>query len=437
MLSCTTSRRASSSSPQTPTPSAYPLLSNFPCLAPPLSFPPPSSPGPSSPIRPPRPAHLHRLPRCRRRLRPRRRSFPSPSPSCSPRTLRDVPQAVRSLFVYGSALVSSRALARPRLSSSRSSATRDVSSAAPSTHAHRATAPPSGISSHGWAELCAAATHECRRLSRSPDFPPQLLRGIQGVIRFPAAGAPVRLTFNPPTRTPEGEDLPFQRRLHPPAQIKLHFQQTTSALQLDGAPPPRQPAGNLRGKRLPTTLKSTPDIVLPVPLRQLWHLSDCAQRKVPRAPDQHHIRNAPSTAVTEARQRCVVRRPGPAAPRTGGGAQRGMGGRQGAGRSGRRRARCFPAGATRTGCRPLVTMGSSRAFADVTHANDFGVADQPVAVGAGRANKFDGKISAFPARAGGGAVELEVCLAPETMAALILDEEFMFYVSSSSSSSPP
>ncbi|KAG1346456.1 hypothetical protein COCNU_06G002850 [Cocos nucifera] len=52
-----------------------------------------------------------------------------------------------------------------------------------------------------------------------------------------------------------------------------------------------------------------------------------------------------------------------------------------------------------------------------------------LALRSGRANKFDGKISAFPGREGGGSVELEVCLAPDTMAALLQDDEFMRYVS--------
>ncbi|KAJ0909408.1 putative transferase [Helianthus annuus] len=60
--------------------------------------------------------------------------------------------------------------------------------------------------------------------------------------------------------------------------------------------------------------------------------------------------------------------------------------------------------------------------------NDFGWG-KPVAVRSGRANKFDGKISAFPGREGGGSVDLEVVLSPETMAELEMDEEFMQYVS--------
>ncbi|KAG9453892.1 hypothetical protein H6P81_006796 [Aristolochia fimbriata] len=69
-----------------------------------------------------------------------------------------------------------------------------------------------------------------------------------------------------------------------------------------------------------------------------------------------------------------------------------------------------------------ITMGSSPRFP--MYDNDFGWG-RPVAVRSGRANKFDGKISAFPGREGGGSVDLEVCLAPETMAALETDTEFM------------
>ena len=50
---------------------------------------------------------------------------------------------------------------------------------------------------------------------------------------------------------------------------------------------------------------------------------------------------------------------------------------------------------------------------------------KPVAVRSGRANKFDGKISAFPGRDGGGSVDLEVVLSPETMAGIESDPEFI------------
>ncbi|KAK6135850.1 hypothetical protein DH2020_030416 [Rehmannia glutinosa] len=85
--------------------------------------------------------------------------------------------------------------------------------------------------------------------------------------------------------------------------------------------------------------------------------------------------------------------------------------------------RCFPLG-NFDGA--MITMGSSPRFP--MYDNDFGWG-RPVAVRSGRANKFDGKISAFPGREGGGCVDLEVVLAPGTMAGLESDPEFMQYVS--------
>ncbi|XP_057981712.1 uncharacterized acetyltransferase At3g50280 [Malania oleifera] len=85
--------------------------------------------------------------------------------------------------------------------------------------------------------------------------------------------------------------------------------------------------------------------------------------------------------------------------------------------------RCFPLG-NFDGA--MITMGSSPRFP--MYENDLGWG-RPVAVRSGRANKFDGKISAFPGRDGGGSVDLEVCLSPETMTALENDSEFMQYVS--------
>lgn len=73
-----------------------------------------------------------------------------------------------------------------------------------------------------------------------------------------------------------------------------------------------------------------------------------------------------------------------------------------------------------------ITMGSSPRFP--MYDNDFGWG-RPLAVRSGKANKFDGKISAFPGREGGGTVDLEVVLAPETMAGIESDHEFMQYVS--------
>ncbi|KAI3419460.1 uncharacterized protein J3R85_013145, partial [Psidium guajava] len=69
-----------------------------------------------------------------------------------------------------------------------------------------------------------------------------------------------------------------------------------------------------------------------------------------------------------------------------------------------------------------ITMGSSPRFP--MYENDFGWG-RPVAIRSGKANKFDGKISAFPGREGGGSVDLEVVLAPETMDGIERDAEFM------------
>lgn len=73
-----------------------------------------------------------------------------------------------------------------------------------------------------------------------------------------------------------------------------------------------------------------------------------------------------------------------------------------------------------------IMMGSSPRF-DM-YGCDFGFG-KPVAVRCGTANKFDGKVSAFPGREGGGSVDLEVCLIPEYMAALLNDKEYMDAVS--------
>ncbi|KAI5663596.1 hypothetical protein M9H77_22919 [Catharanthus roseus] len=74
----------------------------------------------------------------------------------------------------------------------------------------------------------------------------------------------------------------------------------------------------------------------------------------------------------------------------------------------------------------MITMGSSPRFP--MYDNDFGWG-RPLAVRSGRANKFDGKISAFPGREGNGSVDLEVVLESETMAGLENDMEIMQYVS--------
>ena len=72
-----------------------------------------------------------------------------------------------------------------------------------------------------------------------------------------------------------------------------------------------------------------------------------------------------------------------------------------------------------------MTMGSSPRFP--MYDNDFGWGP-PLAIRSGKANKFDGKISAFPGRQGNGSVDLEVVLEPETMAGLENDMEFMQFV---------
>ncbi|KAG5053028.1 hypothetical protein AAZX31_02G238900 [Glycine max] len=86
-----------------------------------------------------------------------------------------------------------------------------------------------------------------------------------------------------------------------------------------------------------------------------------------------------------------------------------------------RNPRCFPLGNPDGAS---ITMGSSPRFP--MYDNNFGWG-RPLAVRSGRANKFDGKISAFPGRDGTGTVDLEVVLAPETMEALESDPEFMKY----------
>ncbi|KAK3135419.1 hypothetical protein QOZ80_5BG0418680 [Eleusine coracana subsp. coracana] len=88
--------------------------------------------------------------------------------------------------------------------------------------------------------------------------------------------------------------------------------------------------------------------------------------------------------------------------------------------------RCFPLGNPDGAA---LTMGSSPRF-PMYDGNDFGWG-RAIAVRSGRANKFDGKMSAFPGRDGDGSVDVEVCLAPDTMACLLTDAEFLRYVSSS------
>nr|XP_018906382.1 PREDICTED: BAHD acyltransferase DCR-like [Bemisia tabaci] len=80
---------------------------------------------------------------------------------------------------------------------------------------------------------------------------------------------------------------------------------------------------------------------------------------------------------------------------------------------------------------PTISVGSSPRFP--VYEADFGWG-RPLAVRSGRNNKFDGKITAFPAKEGDGGVVLEVALAPETMTRLEVDSELMQYASHGGSS---
>uniref|UniRef100_A0A803MUM9 BAHD acyltransferase n=2 Tax=Chenopodium quinoa TaxID=63459 RepID=A0A803MUM9_CHEQI len=73
-----------------------------------------------------------------------------------------------------------------------------------------------------------------------------------------------------------------------------------------------------------------------------------------------------------------------------------------------------------------VVMGGSPRF-DFSGA-EFGLG-KLVAIRTGYTNRADGKLTAFPGRDGPGSVDLQVGLLPEYMSALLLDEEFMNYVS--------
>ncbi|CAO2180531.1 unnamed protein product [Urochloa humidicola] len=78
----------------------------------------------------------------------------------------------------------------------------------------------------------------------------------------------------------------------------------------------------------------------------------------------------------------------------------------------------------------VVITGSSPRF-DV-YGNDFGWGE-PVAVRSGPGNKADGKCTVYEGRGGGGAIYMEVCLAPDAMARLLADEEFMHVVTAPTS----
>jgi hypothetical protein len=73
-----------------------------------------------------------------------------------------------------------------------------------------------------------------------------------------------------------------------------------------------------------------------------------------------------------------------------------------------------------------VATGSSPRF-DV-YGNDFGWG-RPVAVRSGAGNKMDGKVTVYEGHGGAGSMALEVCLAPEALAKLVANEEFMEAVS--------
>ncbi|KAJ0963123.1 hypothetical protein J5N97_028245 [Dioscorea zingiberensis] len=79
-----------------------------------------------------------------------------------------------------------------------------------------------------------------------------------------------------------------------------------------------------------------------------------------------------------------------------------------------------------------VVMGSSPRF-DM-YGCEFGWG-KAVALRSGSGNKSDGKVSSYPGREGGGSVDLEVCLNPQSMAALEADPEFRKAVSPNVASS--
>lgn len=68
-----------------------------------------------------------------------------------------------------------------------------------------------------------------------------------------------------------------------------------------------------------------------------------------------------------------------------------------------------------------VVIGSSPRFN--AYGNEFGLG-KAVAVRSGYASKYPGKITAYPGFEGEGSTDLEICLPPESMRALELDDEF-------------
>nr|POF07583.1 bahd acyltransferase dcr [Quercus suber] len=71
-------------------------------------------------------------------------------------------------------------------------------------------------------------------------------------------------------------------------------------------------------------------------------------------------------------------------------------------------------------------MGSSPRFN--MYGNEFEMG-KAAALRSGYANKFDGKVSSYPGYEGGGSIDLEVYLSPDSMSALESDKEFMDAVS--------
>lgn len=68
-----------------------------------------------------------------------------------------------------------------------------------------------------------------------------------------------------------------------------------------------------------------------------------------------------------------------------------------------------------------IMMGSSPRF-DM-YGNEFGLG-KGVAIRSGYANKFDGKVTLYPGLQGDGSMDLEMCLVPDSMRAILCDEEF-------------
>ncbi|KNA04600.1 hypothetical protein SOVF_198180 [Spinacia oleracea] len=73
-----------------------------------------------------------------------------------------------------------------------------------------------------------------------------------------------------------------------------------------------------------------------------------------------------------------------------------------------------------------VVIGGSPWFG--FYGAEFGLG-KPVAVRTGYTNRADGKLTAMPGRHGPGSVDLQVGLMPQYMSALLLDQEFINYVS--------